>query len=137
MTFSGFLPLDELPAEFAAADAFVLPSRHDGWGVVVNQALAAGLPVIATEAVGAAELLSAPGTGAVIPAGSADALTAALRRYAGGLSESAPADPPACRRAGVSVGADAGAGHWADLFEAVFDRANAASPVSPGLRRAA
>ena len=137
VTFAGFLPLDGLPAEFAAADAFVLPSRHDGWGVVVNQALAAGLPVIATEAVGAAELLSAPDTGAVIPAGSADALTAALRRYAGDLSESVPADPPACRRAGVSVGADAGAEHWADLLETVHHRTNAASPASPGLRRAA
>ena len=44
--FAGFQPVAELPRFFAAADVFVLPSRHDGWGVVVNQAVAAGLPLI-------------------------------------------------------------------------------------------
>jgi glycosyltransferase involved in cell wall biosynthesis len=52
--FAGFRPVGELPRLFAGADLFVLPSRHDGWGVVVNQALAAGLPLICSEAVGAA-----------------------------------------------------------------------------------
>jgi glycosyltransferase involved in cell wall biosynthesis len=52
--FAGFQPVESLPRLFAEADLFVLPSRHDGWGVVVNQALAAGLPLICSEAVGAA-----------------------------------------------------------------------------------
>jgi glycosyltransferase involved in cell wall biosynthesis len=52
--FAGFQPVAELPRFFAEADVFVLPSRHDGWGVVVNQAAAAGMPIIASEAVGAA-----------------------------------------------------------------------------------
>jgi glycosyltransferase involved in cell wall biosynthesis len=51
--YEGFIPPDRLPELFARADVFVLPSRHDGWGVVVNQAMAAGLPIICTEAVGA------------------------------------------------------------------------------------
>jgi len=52
--FAGFQPVDKLPGLFAQADLFVLPSRHDGWGVVVNQALATGLPLICSEGVGAA-----------------------------------------------------------------------------------
>ncbi|MBN1268934.1 MAG: glycosyltransferase family 4 protein [Kiritimatiellae bacterium] len=52
--FAGQVDYKDLPAYFAAADVFVLPSRHDGWGVVVNEACAAGLPVITTRAVGAA-----------------------------------------------------------------------------------
>ena len=51
--YEGFIAPDRLPEVFARADVFVLPSRHDGWGVVVNQAIAAGLPIICTEAVGA------------------------------------------------------------------------------------
>ena len=52
--FAGFQPVAKLPEYFADADVFVLPSRHDGWGVVINQAVAAAMPVICTDAVGAA-----------------------------------------------------------------------------------
>ncbi len=52
--FAGHVPQRELPAIFAAADVFVFPSRHDGWGVVINEACAARLPVIATHQTGAA-----------------------------------------------------------------------------------
>ena len=43
----------ELPALYGAAEAFVLPSLFEPWGLVVNEALAAGLPVAASTAVGA------------------------------------------------------------------------------------
>jgi glycosyltransferase involved in cell wall biosynthesis len=51
--YAGFQPPEALPALFARADVFVLPSRYDGWGVVVNQAIAAGLPVVCSDQVGA------------------------------------------------------------------------------------
>ena len=54
MHFTGRLKQQDLPAHFGAADVFVFPSRHDGWGVVVNEACAAGLPVIASRQTGAA-----------------------------------------------------------------------------------
>lgn len=54
VSFLGHIPQDDLPAHFAAADLFVFPSRHDGWGVVVNEACAARLPVITTYQTGAA-----------------------------------------------------------------------------------
>lgn len=45
-TFSGFASQDELPALYGAARVFVFPSVNDTWGVVVNEACAAGLPII-------------------------------------------------------------------------------------------
>jgi glycosyltransferase involved in cell wall biosynthesis len=51
--YEGFQPPERLAEYFGKSDVFVLPSRHDGWGVVINQALAAGLPIITSNAVGA------------------------------------------------------------------------------------
>jgi glycosyltransferase involved in cell wall biosynthesis len=51
--YAGFQPPERLPEYFSRADVFVLPSRYDGWGVVVNQALGAGLPIICSDSVGA------------------------------------------------------------------------------------
>lgn len=59
--YAGFQAPEALPAFFARANAFVLPSRYDGWGVVVNQALGAGLPIIASDQVGAGFDLITPG----------------------------------------------------------------------------
>ena len=52
--FAGQVAQADLPSYFGAAQVFVFPSRYDGWGVVINEACAAGLPVISTRAVGAA-----------------------------------------------------------------------------------
>ncbi len=80
--FTGFRQVHELPADFGAADVFVLPSRHDGWGVVVNQALGAGLAVIASDGVGAARDLVEEGrNGFAVPAGDATALRGAMARF--------------------------------------------------------
>jgi glycosyltransferase involved in cell wall biosynthesis len=51
--YKGFQSPEHLPKYFAQSDVFVLPSRHDGWGVVINQALGAGLPIISSDEVGA------------------------------------------------------------------------------------
>lgn len=78
--YLGFKAPEDLPEVFADADVFVLPSRYDGWGVVVNQAIGAGLPVICSDAVGAAEDLVIHGeNGYVVPAEDAEALYAALQ----------------------------------------------------------
>ncbi len=59
--FAGHVEQAHLPPYFHAAHVFVLPSRHDGWGVVINEACAAGLPVISTSAAGAAKDLVTDG----------------------------------------------------------------------------
>ncbi len=66
--FAGHVPQEKLPSYFHAADVFVLPSRHDGWGVVINEACGAGLPVIAADTVSAARDLVADGrNGFLVP----------------------------------------------------------------------
>jgi glycosyltransferase involved in cell wall biosynthesis len=64
--FIGPVAQVDLPSYFAAADVFVFPSRHDGWGVVINEACAAGLPVIATRQTGAARDLVVDGVSGFI-----------------------------------------------------------------------
>lgn len=49
----GFIQPSELPSVFRKSDVFVLPSRHDGWGLVVNEAMASAMPVIGTAEAGA------------------------------------------------------------------------------------
>jgi len=51
---AGFKEKEEIPYYFAIADIFVFASRYDGWALVINEAFAAGLPIIASNATGAA-----------------------------------------------------------------------------------
>jgi glycosyltransferase involved in cell wall biosynthesis len=59
--FLGFLQQEEVDREFMAADIFMFCTRYDGWGVVVNEAIAAGLPVIVSDACGSSELIQDEG----------------------------------------------------------------------------
>jgi glycosyltransferase involved in cell wall biosynthesis len=52
--FAGFTNQDRLPQTYAAADIFVFPSEEEPWGLVVNEAMCVGLPIIATSDVGCA-----------------------------------------------------------------------------------
>ena len=76
--FLGFKQPAALPTIFAAADIFVLPSRHDGWGVVVNEALGAGLPIIVSDRVGARDLVDHGRNGLITCAGDVEELADAL-----------------------------------------------------------
>ena len=85
----GFQDEERLIELYALADATVVPSRVEPWGVVVNEALACGCPVIASAAVGAAEDLVVDGeNGWIVSARDAGALAAAL---AAGLPSRDPA----------------------------------------------
>jgi glycosyltransferase involved in cell wall biosynthesis len=60
--FYGFRQIEENPVFYALAEAFILPSLYEEWGLVVNEAMAAGLPVIVSRTAGCAEdLLPASG----------------------------------------------------------------------------
>jgi len=63
--YRGRIAFGEAAATMARYDALVLPSRHDGWGVVVNEALQAGVPVICTDRVGAGAVVGHWGAGMV------------------------------------------------------------------------
>lgn len=79
VTHLGFQPTERLIELYALADRTVVPSRAETWGVSVNEALACGSPVVATDAVGAAYDLVQDGVnGYVVPEGDVDALASAL-----------------------------------------------------------
>ena len=78
----GFKQWSELASVYAQADVLCAPSRYDGWGLVVVEGLAAGMPVISTDRTGAARELIDPGNGWVVPAGDDEALYLAMRSAA-------------------------------------------------------
>ena len=79
--FCGFRNQSELPRFFDIASVFVLPSRHEPWGLIVNEAMNAGRAVIVSDEVGSQPDLVTDGVeGCIFAAGDVEALTAGLRR---------------------------------------------------------
>lgn len=79
--FLGFVNQTQLPALYTAADVMVLPSEYDAFGVVVNEAILCGCPVIASNSVGAGRDLIAPiDPSFIYPCGDVDTLSTLLRR---------------------------------------------------------
>jgi glycosyltransferase involved in cell wall biosynthesis len=85
--FTGFSDWNELPGHYASANVLCVPSRHDGWGLVVPEGLATGLPVIASDRTGAAiDLVQHARNGWIVCAGKHSSLLDAMREAAS-LSE--------------------------------------------------
>lgn len=92
--FTGDRPWESVLEAYVAADVFALLSRHEPWGVVVNEAAACGLPLVLSERVGAArDLLRDGENGFLVRAEDVSASAEALRRLA--------ADPELRRRQGA------------------------------------
>lgn len=76
----GFCNQSQMPSVYAAADALVLPSESETWGLVANEALACGRPIIVSDACGCAPDLAADRTaGRVFRHGNVDHLAHTLR----------------------------------------------------------
>jgi glycosyltransferase involved in cell wall biosynthesis len=81
VVFTGFVNQSELPALYGAADVFVLPSENEPWGLAVNEAMCAGLPVVVSREVGCVPDLVRDGVNGYSPAaGDIPGLSHALRR---------------------------------------------------------
>jgi glycosyltransferase involved in cell wall biosynthesis len=80
--FTGFVDRDGLASYYGLAECLVLPTYSDTWGLVVNEAMACGLPVICTNVAGcAAELVQ--GNGRLVEAGNVEQLAQAMVELAG------------------------------------------------------
>jgi glycosyltransferase involved in cell wall biosynthesis len=119
--FAGFLRGQQLWQAYLASDLFVLPSRgHEGWGVVVQEAMAAGLPVIVSDQVGAGvDLIRMGETGYVYSADSPSELSRILTMLC--------TDADLCRRVGqaareavVSTAAPAAVERFFEFFRKVI-----------------
>ncbi|MBO5341833.1 MAG: glycosyltransferase [Lachnospiraceae bacterium] len=74
-----FLTQEELKEYYQAADVFVLPTREDIWGLVVNEAMANGLPVITTDCCNAGkEMIAQNAAGRIVPISDAEKLKDAI-----------------------------------------------------------
>jgi glycosyltransferase involved in cell wall biosynthesis len=81
VVFTGFVNQSDLPALYAASDVFVLPSEHEPWGLAVNEAMCATLPVVVSREVGCVPDLVRDGLNGYTPAvGDIDGLARALQR---------------------------------------------------------
>jgi glycosyltransferase involved in cell wall biosynthesis len=80
VVFTGFVNQTELPALYGASDAFVLPSEDEPWGLAVNEAMCAGLPVVVSREVGCVTDLVRDGVNGFAPAaGDVEGLARTLR----------------------------------------------------------
>ena len=81
VVFTGFVNQTELPGLYAVSDVFVLPSEQEPWGLTVNEAMCAGLPVVVSREVGCVADLVEDGVNGYTPeAADVEGLTTALRR---------------------------------------------------------
>ena len=75
-----FADYSELPALYGLAQAFILPSTVEQWGLTVNEAMAAGCPVIASDRAGATAELVEDGVTGIVAAPTVEGLSAAITR---------------------------------------------------------
>ena len=88
VSFLGEVAYADRAKAFGEADVFIHPARHDGWGVVIHEALAAGLPVIATRETGAAyELVQDGSNGFLVNAEDDDWLVERMLWFANNRDE--------------------------------------------------
>ena len=82
VVFTGAIEPEQVAAAYATADMFVLPSRHEPFGIVLIEAMAAGLPIVATQVDGIPYVVEAGRSALLVPPGDADRLAIAIRTLA-------------------------------------------------------
>ena len=120
---TGFVNQADLPSYYHAADILVLPSYHEPWGRVINEAMATGVLPVVSDRVGAGPDL-VDGIGEVFPWGDVTALTEALRRALGRLGDPEVSDQVRRRVARYSI----------DITAAGFEQAALAVSTQPSRR---
>lgn len=81
VAFKGVMDNHQVRYELAQTDLLILPSRWDGWGAVVNEALMSGVPVLCSDYCGAADLIRPGFNGELFGCDSLDSLVQALSKW--------------------------------------------------------
>jgi len=132
LAWRGFVNQSQLPAVFAASDAMIVPSGRETWGLVVNEALASGVPCVVTRAVGCAQDLIEDGvTGFAVDTGDVPALAASLDRIRN-AQRGGHDYAPDCQRRVAAFSFDAAAAGLRALSRRVVQRR-----IGPAARQAA
>ena len=121
--FVPFKPYSEAMALLAQADLVVVPSRHDGWGAVVNEAIGYGIPVVCTDRCGSLDLVTRNFLGSVCKAGDAGALAEAMTPWIkrGPLSDAARQETH--KWAMKSISPEVGAAYFAEMVKFAYGAA--------------
>jgi glycosyltransferase involved in cell wall biosynthesis len=107
---------DDVAEILAALDVFVLPSLAEGISNTILEAMATGLPIVATNVGGNAELIEAGRTGELVQAGDDDALAKALLAYASDQERARAAGRAGRARAERLYGVDTMVARYAALY---------------------
>lgn len=136
VTFEGVVPNSSVESIIQEASVLVLPSRFDGWGFVVNEALSVGVPAIVSDRCGVAEVVLQKGGGVVFRADNVTALAQALdtilesenswRRFA-----------DAAFQAHEAISAEAGAKYFLSVVEYISSGFSIQRPRAPWLAHVA
>ena len=78
--YRGKIPFGQAQCVIAQYDLLVLPSHYDGWGVVVNEALCEGVPVVCSDTAGAGAVAATLGAGLIFTSGDSTSLSDVLAR---------------------------------------------------------
>lgn len=122
VVFTGAVPNAELPALYAAADVFAFHTLHEGLGIVLLEALAAGCPIVTTAAGGTLDIVRPEETGLLVPPGDAPAFAEAVVRVLGDRSLAETLRLRARRAAEREFDWDAVAARYLDVFETACRR---------------
>ncbi|WP_104781638.1 MULTISPECIES: glycosyltransferase [Streptomyces] len=126
--FTGALPSEEVPALLRSADVVVCPADYEPFGIVPLEAMACGVPVVASAVGGQLDTVADPGTGRLVPPGDPAALAGAV---AGLLAD--PEARAACGAAGRRrVLSRYGWGHVAAATEAAYCEVLDTEPAATG-----
>lgn len=114
--FAGVVPYADMPAQYARADVFVLPSYNEAMSMALLEALAAGLPAVVTETGGTSELIN--GNGIIVRWSDSIGLADALEQYL--------LEPQLCRTMGEQSRQIARNFSWSAAVEAYIRVSNSA-----------
>jgi len=126
VTFHGQVPKEEVARMMSEADLFVLPSTHETFGCVLIEAMASGLPSVATAVGGVPEVLTED-AGELVPPRDPGALAAAIERALAREFDGAAL----ARQAEERYGYDACAARWTEVYERLLaDRRGSTSSAT-------